>query len=58
MTPDISGGIPPNIARDLAVIDAHVESVATSNTAGSDLNELAYAIHNLINCIREIHGVR
>ena len=53
MTPSVTGSISPNVASQLATIDAHAEAVAASTPAGSDLNELAYAIHNLINCIRE-----
>jgi hypothetical protein len=58
MAPTSSGRITPNVARQLADIDAHVEAIAVASPAGSEMNELAYAIHNLINCIREIEGDR
>lgn len=56
MTPNNPGSIPPNIATALAEINARVEHVAMTNPANSDLNILAYAIHNLIHCIRVLHG--
>lgn len=38
----------------LAGIDNHVESIALSHPAGSDLNVLAYAIHNLVTCVEAL----
>ncbi len=40
-----------NVERTLADIDQHVERVAASNPPGSDLNELAFAIHNLVTVV-------
>ena len=37
-----------NVERTLTDIDQHVERVAARNPPGSDLNELAFAIHNLV----------
>jgi len=42
------------IKTDLAEIDAHAEGVAMSSTPGSEVNELAYAVHNLVTCVEEI----
>jgi hypothetical protein len=38
----------------LADIDAHVERVAIDTQTGSDMNTLAYAIHNLIAVVHDI----
>ena len=56
MTPDSPRRIPPDAAQILADIDAHVEGIAIRNPAGSDLNELAFAIHNLITAIERLHA--
>jgi hypothetical protein len=37
-------------------IDDHAEAIAAKTEAGSDLNELAHAIHNLCTVLREIVG--
>lgn len=46
----------PKVTKDeaqllLAEIDARVDEVATKNPAGSDLNALAFAIHNLVRIV-------
>lgn len=38
----------------LADIDAHVEHVASMYDSGNDLSVLAYAVHNLVEVIREM----
>lgn len=45
---------PQNIRGRLSEIDAHAEAVAVKTTAGSDMNELAFAIHNLCDVIRDL----
>jgi hypothetical protein len=40
--------------RHLADIDSHMSVVAQSNSAGSGLNEVAYAIHNLVDVLRSL----
>ena len=56
MTPNNTGGIPPDAARILSQVDAHVEAVARQSRADSDISELAYAIQNLVAALRKIHG--
>ena len=50
-----SGEVDPDIAHQLAEIDRHVRRIASDRPEGSDLNTLAVAIHDLIECIRELH---
>jgi hypothetical protein len=43
------------IEAELDDIDLHAEQVAAgSEEAGSEVNELAYAVHNLVGCVTEI----
>ncbi len=44
----------PELSNDLTDISAHVEHVAINNPAGSDLNILAHAIHNLSKVIERL----
>lgn len=42
------------IRASLATIDSYVEPVAVKHPAGSDMNVLAYAIHNLVGCVEDL----
>jgi hypothetical protein len=55
MAPDQSGVASPDVAGKLADIDRRVERIASDRPEGSDLNTLAAALHDLIDCIRELH---
>jgi len=55
MAPDRSGDASPDVAAQLAEIDRRVQRIAADRPEGSDLNTMASAIHNLIECIRELH---
>lgn len=45
---------PQNYEVRLGEIDAHAEAVAVATPAGSHLNELAYAVHNLCVLLRDL----
>jgi len=53
--PDGSGGLDPALTGRLAEIDRRVQRVASDRPEGSDLNTVASAIHDLVECIRELH---
>jgi hypothetical protein len=42
------------VLDQLQEIDSHVEDIAARADRGTDLHTMAYAIHNLITCVRDI----
>jgi hypothetical protein len=42
------------ILTDLADVDSHVEPIAVRTPADSDLNILAYAVHHLVEDLRDL----
>jgi hypothetical protein len=46
--------MPQTLKDQLGDIDAHTEAVARNNPSGTDLNELAHAMHNLIGVLDQI----
>ncbi|HXZ83715.1 MAG TPA: hypothetical protein VED84_08315 [Acidimicrobiales bacterium] len=56
MNPDTSGSISPDVSNRLVEIDGVVAGIAVDAASGSQIEALAYAIHNLIGCMRDLHG--
>ncbi len=52
---------PPAVRQDLAIqlaeVDRLVQRIAVDRPEGGDLNTLATAVHVLIDCIRDLHGI-
>ena len=53
-TSDHSRRVSRDVARALAEIDRQVRKVALDKQARSDVNVLAYAIHNLISVVEKL----
>ena len=45
------------ILTQLDDIDGHMERLSARTSPGSDLNEIAYAIHNVIICIKDLRDL-
>jgi hypothetical protein len=55
--PDHARAVRPDLAVQLAEVDRLVERIASDRPEGGDLNTLATAVHVLIDCIRDLHGI-
>jgi hypothetical protein len=55
--PEHFHGVRPDLASQLAEIDRLVARIAADRPEGGDLHTLATAVHVLIDCIRDLHGI-
>ena len=54
ITSDQARRVTRDVSRALVEIDGQVRKVALDHQAGSDVNVLAYAIHNLISVVEKL----
>ena len=57
VVPDHARAVRQDLAIQLAEVDRLVERIASDRPEGGDLNTLATAVHVLIDCIRDLHGI-
>jgi hypothetical protein len=57
VVPDHSRAVRQDLAIQLAEVDRLVQRIAADRPEGGDLNTLATAVHVLIDCIRDLHGI-